>query len=198
MNKKNVLSKRFWVVVSVLCIILIILVVLGFSAFFHRNKKVIREEENGGDIVLNYASSFAGIKLENALPVSDSVAMKGLEEGSYLDFSIDTSLDSATSIDYEIAIVKDSSFSTIPDEEIRVYLEQEQSGSYESVFDAKKFVPLKRETEYGSPVGSMVLFHLKKTRNSTDRYRLRIWLSSESLLPAGNYRVDVLVNGLSK
>lgn len=198
MNKKNVLSKKFWVAVCFFCIVLTIFVAIGFSKFFQNNKKVIHEEENGGDIVLNYVSDFAGMKLIDAVSVSDSVAMKSLEEGQYFDFSIDTELDSATSIDYEIAVLKDSTFSTLADDDIRIYLEQEQSGTYETVFDVKKYVPLKRKTEYGSPVGSMVLFHTKKTRNSTDRYRLRVWLSNESLISSGNYRVDVLVNGLSK
>lgn len=198
MNKKNSLSKKFWIVVLIFCFFFLLFVIFGFTSFFTKNKKVITEDENGGDVVLNYSSDFAGLKLSNLTPVSDNIAMKDNEEGKYFDFSVDISLDNAPTIEYEIAVMKEKEFSTILDDDIRIYLEKERSGTYESVFEAKKYVPIKEKTDFSSPVGSMVLFHMSNTRNSTDRYRLRIWLSSESLVSNGNYGVKVLINGVSE
>ena len=198
MDKKNKMSKKFLILLFVFCFVLIILVAVGFGVFSGRKKDVMYEEENGGDVVLNYTSNIPGLKLTNMSPVVDNIAMKNVDSLEYFDFSVDVSLDNATSIDYELAVLKDEKFSTISDDDIRIYLEQEQSGSYVGVFGPEKYSALKEKTELSSPAKSMVLFQTKKTKSLTDHYRLRIWLSNESLIPNGNYAVEVLINGKSK
>ena len=41
---------------------------------------------------------------------------------------------------------------------------------------------LKKDNEYGTKAGEMVLVHTKKTKASTDHYRLRMWLKDQSLI----------------
>ena len=194
MKNKKELSQKFWFILLIITLIMIIIVAVGFGVFAGRDEEVIEENENGGDIILNYSSNYAGIVLRNANPTLEAVGKKSLDEGEYFDFSIDTALDNAAEIQYEISILKDEKNSTISDKDIRIYLEQEQSGSYVEVFGPDKYIPIKEKTEYGTPVGSMVLFHSEKTKNTTDRYRLRVWLSNEANV-SGNYSVEVFVNG---
>lgn len=198
MKEKRELSKKFWWVVLSVSVALVLLIVAGFAFFMNCKRPVIEESENGGSIVLKSTNDLAGFKIENAVPTTDEVGMKADQEGKYFDFFIDVSLDNATYIDYEISIAKDEKFSTIPDDDIRIYLEQEDSGAYTTVLEPCKFTPLKNKSKIGTPVGSMVLFKTKKTKSLTDRYRLRMWLSDKSLVLNGNFGVEVFVNARTK
>ncbi len=196
-NKENQ-SHVFWYVWIGICTILIILVAVGFTLFVNRKPEVIENEENGGKVVLNYASNISGLRLVETAPVSDSVAIKNMTEGQYFDFSVDVTLDNAASIEYEIAAIKDPKNTNISDEDIRIYLEKEDSGSYISLLEPSKFIPLAKESEFGSEKGSMSLATVTRKKKTTDHYRLRIWLSDTSALPAGNFSIDVVVNGIAK
>jgi len=193
-NKKD-LSKKFWLTLIIIFLVLIVLVAVGFGIFATREDEVIIQKENGGNIVLNYSSNVSGLKLTNAIPTTNSVGIKKSEDGEYFDFSVDVMLDNAASIDYELSLVKDSKNSTIPDEDIRIYLEQEKSGTYTSVLEPQKFLPIGKDNEFGTKAGSMILTHVKKTKTATDHYRLRIWLCDTSIIANGTYSVEVVING---
>ena len=194
MKDKKEFSKKFWYLVFGTCIVLVLCISVGFAFFSKTKKPVIIERENGGKVVLNYAGDFSGLQLKKIVPTLDSVGSKGED---YFDFSVDVSLDNATYIDYEIAIVKVGK-TAIPDDDIRILLEQEDSGSYITVFGPEKFTPLKADSKIGSPKGSMALYHVKKTRSLSDRYRLRVWLSDKSTLLEGDYSLEVFVYGNTK
>ena len=198
MEKKRELTKNFWITWILIFLLLIIASAVGFGLFSNREEEVIVNDENGGDVVLNYSSDFPGIIIKNAVPTTDAVGMKKMEDGDYFDFSVETILDNARSVEYELSLVKDKKLSNIPDEDIRIYLEKENSGTYSAVFEPKGFTPLKKDSKYGSKTGDMVLTKEKKTRKSTDLYRLRIWLRDQSTVVNGNYSVEVVVSGISK
>ena len=198
MSKKRDLTKKFWITLLIVFLVLIILSAVGFGLFANREDRVIIQEENGGDIILNYSSNVAGLRITNSVPTTAAVGMKKSEAGDYFDFSVDVTLDNAASIEYDISVIKDTKNSTISDSDIRIYLEQEQSGTYTAIFEPAKFTPLKADNEFGSKAGSMVIAHIKKTKSSTDHYRLRLWLSDESVIEKGNYTVEIAINGSSK
>jgi hypothetical protein len=198
MEKKRELTKNFWITWILIFLFLIIASAVGFGLFSYREEEVIVNDENGGDVVLNYSSDFPGIIIKNAVPTTDAVGMKKMEDGDYFDFSVETILDNARSVEYELSLVKDKKLSNIPDDDIRIYLEKENSGTYSAVFEPKGFTPLKKDSKYGSKTGDMVLTKEKKTRKSTDLYRLRIWLRDQSTVVNGNYSVEVVVSGISK
>ena len=139
-----------------------------------------------------------GLNLKNLTPVTDSVAMKDLTDQYYFDFFIDVDLKNATYIEYEISVIKNDKECSITNDDIRIYLEKEQSGTYTKVFGPSKFIPLKEDTKLGSLKNSMVLVKNKALKSSKDNYRLRMWLSDQSLLQSGNYSIDVVVNGKAK
>jgi len=195
MKEKKELTKKFWWTMLVICVVLVALIGAGFAVYANSKRPVIYEEETGGNIVLNYTDDITGLKLDKVIPTADAVGMK--DDVNYFDFSVEVTLDNATFVDYEISVIKKSK-SSIADEDIRIYLEQEQSGSYVKVFGPETFVPIKEVTKKGSPVGSMVLYHVKRTKSLTDRYRLRIWLSDKSVVTNGTYELEVNVNGISE
>lgn len=197
-NKKGDFSKEFWYILIGIFFFLTIVIAISYAVFSNRKDEVIEKTENGGNLVLNYTNNITGMSIMNATPLADAVGMKLSEEGLYFDFSIESTLDNAPSIEYEISVIKNSKSSTISNDDIRIYLEKEKSGSYSKVFGPSKFSPLKEDTELGSEKGSMVLLKTKKIRSSTDNYRLRMWLSDTSLLPSGNFGVEVVVNGKAK
>ena len=193
MKEKRELSKSFWWSMFAVCLTLTTLIGVGFAVFVNSKRPVIEEEENGGNIVLNYTTDVNGIKLTKIVPTADAVGMK--DDENYFDFSVDVSLDNATFVDYEISVIKSA---TISDDDIRIYLEYEDSGTYVEVFGPEEFKPLKEASRRGSPAGSMALYHVKRTKSLTDRYRLRLWLSDKSLATNGTYELEVYVNGVSE
>ena len=101
-------------------------------------------------------------------------------------------------MEYELSLIKNKKTSTISDDDIRIYLEKEESGTYNAVFEPKGFEALKKDNEYGTKAGEMVLVHTKKTKATTDHYRLRMWLKDQSLVNNGTYEVEINVTGISK
>ena len=107
-------------------------------------------------------------------------------------------MDNASAVEYEISLVKNQVNSNISNDDIKIYLEKEKSGTYTKVFGPDKFTPLKKNTKLGSKKGSMSLLSVRKTNSTADNYRLRVWLSDKSTLDKGDYEVDVEVNGIAK
>ena len=189
----DVLTKKFWYFILGICIFLSIILGISIYLFANREEEVIEKNENGGQITLNYTNNVTGLNLMNITPVTDSVAIKDLTDQHYFDFFIDVDLKEAASIEYEISAIKNTKESTILDDDIRIYLEKEQSGTYTKVFGPSKYSPLKSSSK-----GSMVLLKTKALKSSKDNYRLRMWLSDQSLTPSGNYSIDIVVNGIAK
>ena len=192
-------SRHAFIILMVsVSVLLIGLIAVGYVVFSLKGKDVIEEEENGADIILNYSSNISGLQIRNAEKIKDEDGIIDLTDGQYFDFSIETLLDNATNVEYEISVVKDVVNSTIPDEDIKIYLEKEKDGTYTKVFGPSKFTPLKKTSKLGSKKGSMPIKKNKKTNSNTDNYRLRMWLSDKSQLNSGTYSIDVLVNGVAK
>ena len=197
MESKNS-NSAFLILMMSVVILLIGLIVAGFVAYSMREKDVLEEEENGADIILNYTSNDSGLKIKNTSKVKDADGMVNLKDGEYFDFSVEVLLDSASNVEYEISVEPDEINSTIPNDDIKIYLEKEKEGTYTKVFGPDKFIPLKKESKLGSKKGSMPLIEVKKTNSNTDNYRLRMWLSDKSNLNEGTYSVEVEVHGIAK
>lgn len=195
-NKKSgELSRNFWYVLLGVCLVLIVFVGIIFFLFANREEEVIEKKVKGGNIVLNYTNNITGLNLTQITPTEDSVGMKNDKEGQYFDFSVDIDVDEANSIEYEIAVIKNERISTLSDDDMKIYLEKEESGTYNKVFGPSVYKSLKKDTKLGSPEGSMVLVKEKTTKSLKDNYRLRLWLSSSSVVQTGNYSVEVVING---
>lgn len=200
-NKSN--SSKFIFISVILVTILVILVLcLSFTAF----KKVTSEDGtnsnndsngNGGinsKISMTYTENMNGISIQDALPTSDEVGKKLNGKGEYFDFTIKSNIVNS-SITYEIAAIKDKS-STISDDSIKLYLEKQNSGTYEQVMEPTIFKSITKRSKIGSPKGSMVLYKLNRKKSGTDNYRLRMWIKEDSVVEMDkSYTVKVNVYG---
>ena len=199
MNKKEEkVSKNFMITNIILCSILLILSITGIILFVNRKPEVIEKNTDGGKVTLNYTSPTNSFAIMDALKTSDSVGEKLSEDGKCYDFSVDINLDTSFNMEYELSLIKDEKYSTIPDEDIRIYLEKEESGTYTRVFGPQEFKPIKDKTKIGSDTGSMVISKVSKIKSGSDHYRLRMWLADSSKLEKGNYSVDIVINAISK
>ena len=198
MNKEVKQSNYFWYLIVGIIFVMILVVSIGFVAFSNREDEVIEKNSDGAKVYLNYSSDIPGLKLTNMTPTSNDVSMNELKEGYYFDFSVEVDMLKAKEYEYEISVVKDSNNSSIVDDDVRVYLEKEDSGSYVQVFEPNKYSPLKKKSDLGSPKGSMVLYSDSCSKDCSNNYRLRIWLSDSSTVTIGSYGVDVIVNGVAK
>lgn len=199
MNKKEEsISKKFLITNVVLCSALFFLAVIGIISFVNRKPEVVEKDTDGGTVILNYTTPSNTFGIIDAIKMSDSVGEKLSSDGSCYDFAVDIDLETSFKLEYELSIVKDEKFSNIPDEDIRIYLEKEESGTYTRVFGPSAFEPIKEKTKIGSQAGSMVIAKVSKINSGSDHYRLRMWLSDSSKLEKGNYSVDVLINANSK
>ena len=200
-NKSN--SSKFIFISVILVTILVILVLcLSFTAF----KKATSEDGtnsnndsngNGGinsKISMTYTENMNGISIQDALPTSDEVGKKLNGKGEYFDFTIKSNIVNS-SITYEIAAIKDKS-STISDDSIKLYLEKQNSGTYEQVMEPTIFKPITEKSKVGSPNGSMVLYKLNRKKSGTDNYRLRMWIKEDAVVEMDkSYTIKVNVYG---
>lgn len=199
MEKKNKgLSKSFWIILCSICLVFLIILIVGIISVKNKKPDVVKKKSDGGNIVLNYSGNTDGLSISNAIPTSDMVGMKSSDDGTYFDFSIDTTIDSAKYVEYEVSLSKVRSASTINDSDIRVYLEKEKDGTYNKVFGPSKFEGLEDDDSLGTEEGNMVLTKVKKSKTGRDNYRLRIWMADSSLMQNGSYSVEVEVKGKAK
>lgn len=195
-NNKEKLSKNFWICLISICSILFILIIIGFVLFSNRKPSIIEKEEDGGKAFLKYSSNTNIYTVKEAKPTIDAVGVKVSEDGKYFDFSVDTSLIKASSIEYEISVKKISGKANNSD--IKVYLEKEDSGTYNSLIKPQVFKPLKENSELGSPKGSMVLTKVINKKSKIDNYRLRSWLSDSSILSDDTYSLEIILKARAK
>lgn len=189
-------TKNVVIFLVLLSIVLIAVIAVAFTMFFKEQEKNVKEVVKTGTVSMNYKTEVNGLQLNSITPVANDVAMENRAEGSYFDFSVSSDIDSDTTVDYEIALVKDDS-STISDSDIMVYLEKQTSGTYSKVDEPKEFTPIKKKTELGSPAKSMVLSKFSLSANQVDNYRLRIWVKEGAVItdPNATYKVRVNVYG---
>lgn len=194
-KKNNKLTKTFWIITLILCLLCIVGIGGGYYFYKLETEKKVFKEEIGGDVYLKFVGNTNGLTLLNASPMTDQLGALQEGENKYFDFSVEVKLDQADFVEYEIAIEKDKAFSNIPDNEVKFYLEEENSGSFSKIFGPSEFKPLEKESDLGTEVGDMVLYSVKKNSSGTTNYRLRMWMAETSTMPVGNYSVEVLING---
>ena len=197
-DKKDNDSKiKLIVIISIISVLLLLLVVIMTVSFFNKPKEVITDKQVGGEVNITYTDKSSSLNVVNITPVEDSVAIKDLKGDNYFEFSVETKIDKANEVNYEISISKNTDKCTINDSDIRIYLEKENSGSYAKVFGPDKFKGISKATELGTPKGDMVLAKVSNKKSIVENYRLKVWLSNtvDPALTNQNYSVDINVVG---
>lgn len=188
-------SKKI-IISLILVIILVLLVIcLSFSAYIKMEQNKQSKDDVKANVSMTYTESTNGISIENASPTSDEVGKKLNGKNEYFDFTVSTKNPKKSKVVYEIAAVKDKS-STISDNDIRIYLEKQVSGTYEEIVKPQPFKPIAKNSKIGSPKGSMLLKKVKTKVSSNDNYRLRMWLSDKAnIQDVKTYAVKINVYG---
>ena len=185
------------ILLSLLAITILVISVISvsFATFLRVQEGKKSNTFSTGNISMNYTEDTNGISIENALPTSDMVGKTLKGKGEYFDFTINSTIVGNVSVNYEIAAIKDVN-SSIPDGAVKLYLEQQKSGTYEEVMAPTFFTPIDKQTNVGSPKGSMVLLNVTKKSSSVDNYRLRMWLDENAVVESGKfYSVKINVYG---
>ena len=188
-------SKKI-IISLILVIILVLLVIcLSFSAYIKMEQNKQSKDDVKANVSMTYTESTNGISIENASPTSDEVGKKLNGKNEYFDFTVSTKNPNKSKVVYEIAAVKDKN-STISDNDIRIYLEKQVSGTYEEIVKPQPFKPIAKNSKIGSPKGSMLLKKVKTKVSSYDNYRLRMWLSDKAnIQDVKTYAVKINVYG---
>ncbi len=180
-KKERSFTKEVILLILILSILVVSVVGISFSSFVGTQSGKNDNVVNSGTISMTYTEETNGIRIDNAVPTTDAAGKILSGSNEYFDFTVSSSLIGSSSITYEVAAMKDNS-STISDNEIRLYLEKEESGTYNEAMAPSNYVPRTSESTYGAPVGSMVLTTDTHNYSTSDNYRLRMWLGENAVL----------------
>lgn len=194
-NENKEYSRKIIISLVIVIILVLLVVCLSFSAYIKIEQNKQTNSNNKSNVSMTYTESTNGISIEDASPMSDDIGIKLSGQNEYFDFTVSTKTNNKNKVTYEIAAIKDKN-STISDNDIRIYLEKQINGSYEEVMKPKAFNPIDVNSEIGSPKGSMILKSVETSTNSTDNYRLRIWLSGKAnIQDVKTYAIKINVYG---
>ena len=178
--EKNSNGKLFIIIVTFL-IFIIAIIGLSYATFTYTKEHDSINTISTGNISLDYTENTNGINLTNVYPMSDEVGKTLTSEEQYFDFSVKADITGNVVANYEIAAEKVIT-STLSDDEVKLYLEKEEGGSYVEVIAPKNFTPLKESTELGTMVGTMVLTSDTLDESGLINYRLRMWVADDTIL----------------
>lgn len=189
--------------VIISCIVIVILVVCivagAFYIYYGSPEEVYQESLTGGNISLTYSDDANLFSIENAIPTSDVVGSVYDSADLFYDFTVKVDIEEANFIEYEVLLVKDDTLSTSLNNNIKVYLEKEESGSYVKVAGPEVFTSNVEDDKLGNSV--MSAYKEKRTESGNDNYRLRMWVSDTANFSPGelqNYAVKVALKGVAK
>ena len=180
MKNNNSGISTSYLIVILICFTAIILFALSFlfKRFDFSNKK-IKSKTTTETVSLVYANDIDSIKIDNSKILSEEVAISTKENQSYFDFDVVSKIDSSdVTINYEVALVK-SSNCNLDNENIMVYVEKQNDGTYSKIFKPKPFLSITKNSDLGTPNGGMILFSGKYVNSIADKYRLRVWVKDQ-------------------
>lgn len=189
------LSSKFFISLFSICFLFIVVILVGFAIHYRFDTVTIEDNKPGGNIRLVYTTEDSNITVLKSEPIIDSIGIISIYN---FDFSVETNLKEASSVEYELSVSIDDEFNTIPKEDIKVYLEKESSGTYVKFFGPSLFKPLMKNSVLGTKKGDMVIAEVKKIKSGVDNYRLRVWQTESSAVRDGVISVNVKLNGRAK
>lgn len=194
---KNNSSRLVIILVVTISIIVIGIIGLSFAVFSSSDGNKEYNTIATGKISMTYTEAVNGISITNAFLTTDEAGKKLSGDKQYFDFTVDTVIEGDAEIEYDIAAIKGSN-SSIDDDDIRLYLEQQKSGTYSSLMEPSKFISISKESKNGSPKNSMILATVKKNESEIDNYRLRMWLADSAQLDDNEQTFAVKINVYAK
>lgn len=195
MKDNNNNSKQ--VLLSVLGVAILVVAVVGvsFAAFSYSRTGEEVNTITTGTITMNYADDSNGIKLTNAMPMSDDDGKKLTGENNVFDFTVSATISGGgtTNIDYAIIAAPEDG-NTLKDNDIKVWLTDTSDvgqGNTASNPVVLNTLPASSTTSTttGSPDSSDDYVLKSGTFSGTggsDSYRLRMWVDYNAPSMAGD------------
>lgn len=192
--KEDKNGKLYFILMSVLLIVLLVIGISVVSVTFTKKGDKINTITTG-NISLDFTEDTNGITITNAMPTTDAIGKTLSKTGEYFDFSVISTLTGPANITYEISAVKTKN-STLNNNNVKLYLEKKQSGTYVESMKPTKFTPLSSKSNIGSEEGTMILYRKTVNKTQTDNYRLRMWLSDDTKVDnvSRTFTVQVVIN----
>ena len=177
-KEKKGLSKTFWLLFIIIFLLLLGVVVFAFVMDSKKEPDVIVKTKDGGKIKLNYSSLKNVFTLTDIKPITDDIGIN-LSDNEILKNDIPLKRKAGKG-----------------EEEGKV--EKEDSGAYNGLLKPSKFIPLKKDSVSGTKKGNMIIAKETVKKSGKSNYRLRIWLSSSSLMVMGDYSVEINISAVAK
>ncbi len=192
MGEKMKQKETKQLLLSVFGVALIILAITGFTyaIFTYTVTSSKTNQIRTGSIKMSYLESNTNvISINNAMPTTDLV---GKNQNDYFDFTLSAEISGTSTISYDIFAQQIETENSIDNNEIKVYLEKEESGKYEAVMEPLVFSPT---TDKG-----MLLYKdsfSNKTNSKVtklENYRFRMWIDEKSDVKTFSKNFKIKIN----
>ena len=146
-----------------------------------------------GTISMSFTEAENGIRMINAMPMSDAVGMVLSNSNEIFDFTVNSNVTGNSRLEYEVAIIKDPS-STLSDDEVRLYLTRVVGTREVMVSGPMTFTPIPSSSPVGASAGSMIMQRITISESANTRYRLRMWVAEGTPITDISRTFSVTVN----
>lgn len=186
------LSKQL--VLPAIGIFIMVLVIIGvaFGMHFYNINKQRQKDISTATITMNYTHNSNDI-LISAKPISDNDGKLLTDEANVFDFTVNAKMKSGLKIKYIVVAAKDSS-ATIPDKNIKLYLQKSSSSDYVNTKEVLLPTLYSKLINDASNKDGVVLDSGTFTKPTTVYYRLKMWTDSNYGLIDNNKFYKVKVN----
>jgi len=177
-------NRKSEIFLSIIGVLILILAVIGISyAVWHRSFEGTKENSlKTGYISFTYSEADNSyISIENAMPISDRQGKKLNGERNVFDFNISTSSPGDYGIRYDI-FAEPIGKNTLPEKSLKVYLTDQNDNPIEGYngSDVPLYSDLRNYSFNGKNNYKLIYSSNLTKENPSKKYRLRIWLSSDS------------------
>ncbi len=172
-------------ILTVLAILILIIAVIGvsYAAVFYSKDGEKVNSVTTGSMMMSYSELTNGINLYDAYPMTDEEGKALSQPNEYFDFTVSATTKENSPISYVISVSKESD-STLPDSAIKVYLTDISANNEIEVLPPTNVSALsKTGNESYAPSGQYILKSGSYTKNTSNTYRLRMWIDK-------NYNLD--------
>ena len=198
--KKN--KEKIFMIVAVI-VLFIAVIGVSYAAFSYTRTGEKLNAITTGVIRMSYEESSNVISIDKALPTTDATGKVRLKEGEYFDFTLSTTIQGTTNVNWEIAAEDVTTGSKkIDGKYIKLYLtELNTDGSETEVMAPATYSADTSANDYtGRPANMMSLAMGSTSTTFNKKYRLRMYVD-ESYNPqgdGGNLVFSVKVNAYGK
>ena len=179
------MDKKKQLLLSIGLVLILVLMIVGISyaAFKFTGLGNKANTITTGAITMEYTESTNTISMTGALPTTDTTGKVRLTKGEYFDFTIKSSIQGNTNINWEIAAedITPSSAKKMAGKNIKLYLTKLDSTGAETQVMAPKVynASTSANTKTGRPSGVMSLATGTMSTSETTNYRLRMYVDED-------------------